>query len=276
MIIDAHHHFWRYTPEEYGWIPDRMAALRRDFLPADLKAEMDECAVEGAVTVQVRQTLEETRWLLELADQTPFVKAVVGWAPLQSPDLERELEPYAGHSKLRGVRHILQDEPANELMEDAAFNAGVSHLRRLGLSYDLLIYERHLPQAIRFVDRHPGVQMILNHVAKPRIAAGELEPWRSNLKELARRCNVTCKISGMITEANWSSWRKDNNLTQYFDIVLEAFGPKRLMFGSDWPVMLVAGSYRDWVRTVEGALSALSATEKDRIWSGTAESTYTS
>jgi len=273
MIIDSHQHFWHYSPEEYGWISDQMSALRRDFLPSHLKAEMQKAGVSGAITVQVRQTMEETRWMLELADAEPSILAVVGWAPLASPDLDRQLEPYAGHSKLKGIRHILQDEPANELMDDPAFNAGVERLRRYGLNYDLLIYERHLPQAIRFVDRHPGVQIILDHIAKPRIAAGELDPWRANLKELARRCNVSCKISGMVTEANWQYWHGEDIRT-YLNFTLETFGPKRLMFGSDWPVLLVASTYQRWTGTLTGFLSQLSSDEQRAIFSETAASVY--
>jgi L-fuconolactonase len=269
-LIDAHHHFWRYTREEYGWIPDNMALLRRDYLPEHLAAETSAVGIEGVVTVQVRQTVEESRWLLELAARHPIVKGVVGWAPLVDPGIEATLADLAVAPAFKGVRHILQEEPDNDLMDSSDFRRGVAALRRLGLSYDILIYERHLPQAIRFVDQFPDQTLILDHLAKPRIRDGVMEPWKALLREIARRPNLYCKLSGIATEADWSGWQP-GDLEPYIDHALECFGPRRLMFGSDWPVALVATGYRRWFDTV---VDLLSASERERVMGGTAVEAY--
>jgi len=271
--IDSHQHFWKYSVEEYGWIDDRMSILRRDFLPENLFAELGEAGVQSAISVQARQSLAETRWLLELARANSYISGVVGWAPLTDPGLEPILEELAADEKLLGMRHLLQDEPANELMESGEFHRGVARLSRYGLRYDILIYERHLRQAIAFVDRHPNQIFILDHAAKPRIAAGVIEPWARLIKELARRTNVYCKVSGMVTEANWENWTA-LDLAPYLHTVLEAFGPRRLMFGSDWPVMLATSTYTRWVETVEAWTETLSRDEQEQIWAATAMEAY--
>lgn len=271
MRIDAHHHFWKYSAEEYGWIDSPV--IRRDFLPADLEPAIAEAKIDGVISVQARQTLEETRWLLEMARERAFIRGVVGWVPLVDPGLQTCLAELSAHGKLVGVRHVLQEEPANQLMDDADFNRGVRLLTELGLRYDLLIFARHLPQAARFVGRHPQQTFILDHIAKPDIRGGAIEDWKRDLNELARRENVFCKISGMVTEADPATWSSEN-LRRYFDAAVEAFGPARLMFGSDWPVCLVASSYARWVQTVELWTSAWSDTERKRFWSGTVEEAY--
>ena len=273
MRIDAHHHFWKYDPKEYGWISDAMKVIRRDFLAADLEAAAKTAGVEGAVSVQARQTLEETTFLLDIAAKARIIRGVVGWVPLVERDVEKHLAKFAANPRLKGVRHVLQDEPANALMDDAAFNAGIAKLPRFKLVYDVLIFERHLEQAIRFVDKHPNQVFVLDHVAKPRIKDGILEPWARQIKELARRPNIYCKISGMATEADWSRWTA-TGMQPYIDTVLAAFTPKRLMFGSDWPVMLVASDYGRWAATVGGAIGKLSAAEQNRIWGETAVEAY--
>lgn len=272
-MLDSHHHFWRYDPAEYGWINQSMARLRRDYLPADLQAEIAAAGIGGVISVQARQSLEETRWLLDLADQHDFIRGVVGWAPLVSPTVAADLEPLARRRKLRAVRHVLQDEPDADYMLRSDFNEGVWTLERFGLVYDILIFERHLPQAIRFVDRHPRQVFVLDHIAKPRIRDGELSPWRDNLRELARRENVYCKLSGVATEANWQTWTAAE-LRPYLETAVEVFGPKRLMFGSDWPVCLVACAYRVWHRLVKDFVALLSADEQERILGGTAVEAY--
>jgi L-fuconolactonase len=272
--IDAHQHFWRYQPEEYSWMTgEDMEPIRRDFLPEDLEREMRAAGFGGAVSVQARQSLRETNWLLELAKHHAFLRGVVGWAPLTDPLVAAVLEQFAGRTKLKGLRHLLQDEPDDGYMLRSDFNAGISLLEHYHLAYDILIFERHLPQTMRFVDRHPNQVFVLDHTAKPRIREQSLSPWRENIAELARRENVYCKISGMATEADWRGWRPED-LQPYFDTVLEAFGPERLMFGSDWPVLLVAGTYRGWHDTVSGMISGLSAAEQDRIMGGTATEAY--
>ena len=271
-IIDTHHHFWKYSPEEYGWISDAMSALRRDFLPADLKHELDAAQVTGAISVQARQSLAETDWLLDIAETHEFLLGVVGWAPLADPGVEPCLEQYAARPKCKGFRHVAQDEPDDFLLSPD-FNRGVALLKKYKLRYDILIFERQLPAAIALVDKHPAQEFILDHIAKPRIKEGALEPWASNIRELARRENVTCKISGMITEADWRTWNPQV-LQPYLDTVLDAFGPGRLMLGTDWPVMLVAGGYGQWVKLVRSFVSQLSEAEQTAILSETALLAY--
>lgn len=272
MKIDAHHHLWKYGPD-YGWISNSMSVLKRDFLPRDLKAEIDLAGIGGVVAVQARQTLEETRWLLELASQNEFIKGVVGWAPLAGPNLSAVLAEFAGHPKLKGLRHVIQDEPDERYILGNAFNRGISALEGTGLVYDILIFERHLRHAIAFVDRHPRQVFVLDHIAKPRIREGVLSPWCENLRELARRPNVYCKLSGVVTEADFASWTEDT-LRPYLEAALEVFGPRRLMFGSDWPVCLLAAGYQRWVKVVANATAGLSPGEKDRFWGGTAAEVY--
>ncbi|MBV8071846.1 MAG: amidohydrolase family protein [Acidobacteriaceae bacterium] len=271
--LDAHQHFWVFEQKEYGWISEDMTALRRDFLPADLKRAAEEAGVNGSIAVQARQTVEETRWLLELSAQNDFIQGVVGWVPLADRRVGDVLEEFVQNRKLRGVRHVLQDEADPCYMLRADFNTGVRLLEPLGLAYDILIYERHLAQTIQFVDRHPAQVFVLDHVAKPRVASHELSPWREHLRELAKRDNVYCKLSGLITEAEHGNWT-EADLVPYLEIALETFGPGRLMFGSDWPVVLLGARYGEWVSVVERAVQRLSEAERQRIWSGTAQEAY--
>ncbi|MEZ5355853.1 MAG: amidohydrolase family protein [Bryobacteraceae bacterium] len=273
MKIDTHHHFWKYNAAEYGWIGDDMKNLRRDFLAKDLRQALASAGVDAAISVQARETVEETRWLLEIAAAEPKILGVVGWVELAGPRVEAELDRFVPDKKFKGVRHVLQAEPANELMDDSKFNDGISKLASRNLVYDILIFERHLKQAIAFVDRHPKQVFVLDHVAKPLISAHVLEPWRRQMHELAKRPNVYCKISGMITEADWLHW-SPADLAPYIATAIDAFTPRRLMFGSDWPVMLAAGNYRLWHDTVTRAVEALTEEERDRFWSGTAKEAY--
>jgi L-fuconolactonase len=273
LKIDAHHHFWKYDPAEYTWISDRMSTIRRDFLPENLQEVIADAGVSGVISVQARQTLEETSWLLELAGQHEFVRGVVGWAPLIKPNVSEILEPLAANRKLRAIRHVLQDETDDSYMLGDDFNCGIRALRPLGLVYDILVFERHLPQTIDFVDRHPNQIFVVDHLAKPRVKYREISLWRERIHELARRPNVYCKISGLATEADYTGWTEEQ-LRPYMETVLQAFGPRRTMFGSDWPVCLVAVEYRDWVRIVGDAVSGLSPSEQERFWSGTAAEAY--
>jgi L-fuconolactonase len=274
MTIDSHHHLWKYSAAEYGWITPEMKVIRRDFLPADLEPLMHHFGIEGTVAVQARQTLEETTWLLGLSEKHPLIRGVVGWVPLtEGAGVKRSLERFAAHKRLRGVRHVVQDEPDPQYILRKDFNEGVSALREFGLRYDILIFERHLPAAIEFVDRHPNQTFILDHIAKPRIKDKIISPWDRNMRELAKRQNVYCKLSGMITEADPRHWTAEG-LQPYFDVVLGAFGSRRVMYGSDWPVMLLAGDYERWYRTVRLAIAKLSQAEQDRIMGGTAAEAY--
>ena len=272
-IIDSHQHFWKYDPDQYGWIGPHMRVLCRDFLPEDLKTERQQIEVDQSIAVQARSTIEETAWLLELAETNDSIAGVVGWVPLSAPGVEADIERFAGHPKLVAFRHVVQDEPDDRYLLRPDFNSGVARLRRFGLAYDILIFEKHLGAAIEFVDRHPSQIFVLDHIAKPRIRDRTLSPWRENIQKLARRSNVYCKLSGIVTEANWETW-KPADLAPYFDVVLNAFTPKRLMFGSDWPVLLLAETYQGWFSLVRNSVAGLTETEQNRVWGGTAAEAY--
>lgn len=270
--VDAHQHFWKYSEAEFGWIDDSMAAIRRDFLPADLKPLLDDAAVDATVAVQACQTAQETEWLLELSQANSWIAGVVGWVPLVAPDVTQTLDRLAAEPRLKGVRHVLQAEPAEYMLRED-FNRGVGELLRYGLAYDVLIHQHQLPAAIEFVDRHPNQRFILDHIAKPLIKAGELEPWSTHIRELARRPHVACKLSGMVTEADFDCWTVEG-LRPYMETVLEAFGPSRLLFGSDWPVCAVACSYQKWASVVAQSVSTLSGHEQAMILGGNAVEQY--
>lgn len=273
MTIDSHHHFWKYSAAEYGWIDEAMAALRRHFLPEHLESEIAAAGIDGVVSVQARQTVGETEWLLSLAERNDFIKGVVGWVPLVDAGVRDLIGKFAAHPKLRAVRHVVQDEPDDRFILREDFNRGVSLLKEFGLVYDILIFERHLPATIEFVDRHPGQVFVLDHIAKPRIRDNAIEPWRTKIRELARRPGVYCKVSGMVTEADWKTWTPEQ-LRPYFDAVLDAFGPGRLMFGTDWPVCLAASGYSRWVDVVRKFSAGLSADDQARVFGGTAIEAY--
>jgi len=273
MIIDSHHHFWKYDPVEYDWIDDSMKVIRKDFLPENLKTTIQEAGVDGLISVQARQSVEETDWLIGMAQQNEFIKGVVGWLPLIQDDIEKYLEKYVDEKKLKGVRHVIQGESDPEFMLRKDFNHGISLLKKYSLVYDILIVERQLPNTIRFVDQHPDQVFVLDHIAKPLIGSNELSPWKENIQEFARRENVNCKISGMVTEADYQKWIT-SQLLPYFDVILKAFGPDRLLFGSDWPVCLVATSYKNWMELVQKNIKYLSETERLKIMGGNATRLY--
>ncbi len=274
MKIDAHHHFWHYNTQDYGWISDDMAVLRRDFLPADLKPELDRAGIDRVVSVQARQCVEETEWLLKLAEENDFIAGVVGWLPIASPDFPALLEKFAANPKLRAIRHVVQDEPDDRFILGEAFNRGIDRLLAAHLVYDILIFERHLPYAIEFVKSHSPEQVfVLDHIAKPKIAAGEMQPWADNLRKLAAFPNVYCKLSGLVTEADIRNWTPDQ-LRPYVETVLDAFGPERVMFGSDWPVCTCATNYSAWRNLVGEFISRLSENEQAQIMGVTALKAY--
>jgi L-fuconolactonase len=270
--IDAHHHLWRYTDEEFGWIDAGMKPLRRDFLLDDLRAELKAAGVSGTVAVQARQTVEETRWLLEIAAQEPQIRGVVGWLPIGHSEFAETLEEFAGYERLKGLRHVVQAE-APGFLDHAAFNAGIARMLGTGLVYDVLIFARQLDEAIRFVDRYPQQMFVVDHVAKPSIATGEIDQWAAGMRELARRENMSCKVSGMVTEADFRNWTAED-LKPYFEVVLEAFGPQRLMVGTDWPVLTVGCTYKGWWDVVESWIAPLTETERAAIAGGTAIKVY--
>ena len=274
--IDAHHHLWRYTPDEYGWIPDEMSVLRRDFLAEDLEREVRAAAVEATIAVQARQTIEETRWLLSLASEHAVIEGVVGWLPLTSESLPARLEEFREEAWLKGVRHVVQAEPAG-FLDREDFNRGIAALLGTGLVYDILILAPQLQEATRFVDRHPHQSFVLDHIAKPGIARAEHAQWAVAIAQLAKRPNVVCKLSGMVTEARWTELTPHSMphvLRPYFDTVLQAFGPDRLMIGTDWPVLTVGCGYAGWWRTVEDWIAPLSMAEREAILGGVAARVY--
>ncbi|MCK5802914.1 MAG: amidohydrolase family protein [Lentisphaeria bacterium] len=273
MIVDAHHHFWSYRPEEFGWIGEDMSVLRRDFLAADLHAEIAAAGVQAVVSVQARQTLEETRWLLDIASRNGFVAGVVGWVPLLAPNVDEVLEEFADHDCLKGVRHVVQDEPDEFFQERDDFNRGVRQLLRHDLVYDVLVHERHLPQTVAFVRQHEEQRFVLDHIGKPRIRDGMRRPWANSIRELSREENVWCKLSGMVSEADRENWTVDQ-LRYYMDTVLESFGPDRVMFGSDWPVCLVACDYARWLGIVKDVIAELSEDEQASILGRSAVAAY--
>ena len=267
MRLDAHQHFWKYSPDEYGWINDKMAVLQRDFLPADLRPLLAAEGFDGSIAVQARQSLEETRWLLELAAHDDIVKGVVGWVDLRSPDLAAQLHQFSQNPKLVGVRHVVQDEPDDEFMLRPEFRRGISRLAEYGLAYDILVFPRQLPAALKLVKEFPNQRFVVDHIAKPLIAEGRIEPWGSGIRELAMAENVSCKVSGMVTEARWDAW-KPQDFRPYLDVVLNAFGAGRLMIGSDWPVCTVAGTYGRTMGLVRDYIGQLTSSEQDAIVGG--------
>lgn len=267
--IDAHQHFWHYDPVEYEWIDGTMAALRRDFLPTDLEPELRGAGFDACVAVQARQTLEETRWLLELADGHDFVAGVVGWVDLQAPDVRAQLEPFLGRPKLVGLRHIVQAEPDDRFLLRPEFLRGVATLRDLGLAYDILIYPRHLPVAVEFAQRLEGHRLVLDHLGKPDIRGGEIRQWERQLRRLAGCGHVMAKLSGLVTEADARAWTPDQ-MRPYLDVAFECFGYERLMIGSDWPVCTVAADYGRTMRVVLDYLRGRPAAEQDAVLGGNA------
>lgn len=274
MIIDAHQHFWAYSADEYDWIDESMAVLRRDFLPEHLEPILSEAGVGATVAVQARQSLVETDWLLALASRHAFIRGVVGWVPLREKGerVIEDLDRYQAHAAFKGVRHVLQGEP-DAYMADAAFNAGVATLAGRGLAYDLLVFARQLPAALAFVDRHPQLRIMLDHIAKPVVAGAPPAAWVASIRELALRPQVMCKFSGVVTEVPGREWTPAL-LRPYFDVVLEAFGARRVVFGSDWPVCLVASDYLGWREFVTACTESLSPDERAAIFGGNAASFY--
>jgi L-fuconolactonase len=273
MIIDAHQHFWRYNPERDAWITPEMAVLKRDYLPADLARELAPNGVDGSIAVQASQSEEETPFLLGLAEQFSQIVGVVGWVALRDPAIRDRLTYFSQFPKLRGFRHIVQSEPDDRFMLRDDFCRGISLLREFKFTYDILIYPRQLPAAVELVRRFPEQRFVIDHIAKPIVRTGELQPWADHMKELAAQPNVWCKLSGLVTEAAWTKWKAEQ-FRPYFDVVLGAFGPQRLMFGSDWPVCLLAATYKQVKALVSEAICGCSAEQQQRIMGLNAMSFY--
>jgi len=264
MHIDSHQHFWRYNPHRDAWITDEMAVLKRDFLPENLIPELHANEVRGCVAVQADQSEQETMFLLDLAERFPEINGVVGWVDLCSPDLPERLEYFSRFEKLRGFRHVVQSEQDDRFMLREDFVAGISSLQRFNFTYDILIYPKQLAAAIELVNLFPQQRFVVDHMAKPNIRSRIISPWEEQIREIAATENVYCKLSGLITEADWRTWR-ESDVRPYLDVVFDAFGTDRLMFGSDWPVCLLAGDYARVKTLVVNYIRELPAEQQENI-----------
>ena len=262
MKIDSHQHYWHFNTADYGWMGENMSVIKRDFLPTDLLPELKSIDFDGSVAVQARQSFEETNWLLQLADEHPHIKGVVGWLDLQSEQAEEQIAAFAKHPKAVGVRHVIHDEEDLDFMLRPAFIRGVQLLEKYDLAYDILIFPTHLANTIEFVKQFSDKQIfVIDHIAKPLIKDGIVSPWKEDIAALAKFPNVYCKLSGMVTEADWNTW-KPENIRPYLDVIMEAFGTERILIGSDWPVCLVAGKYSEVMQVVTDYISTF--TEKEQ------------
>ncbi|MEM9644510.1 MAG: amidohydrolase family protein [Planctomycetota bacterium] len=274
MLIDSHHHLWKYSAEEYGWISDAMSILRQDFLAQQLGEIADENHVDGFVSVQARQDVRENDALLAIASEEPRIKGIVGWVPFAESNVVESLEKYSADERIKGFRHVVQDEPDDRFLLRDDFNRGISAMRPFDLVYDILIFAKHLPATLEFVDKHPDQRFVLDHIAKPTIRGDRFDDqWETHLRSLARRENVTCKFSGVVTEVRDEAWTTAM-IRRYFDVTMEAFTPKRVMFGSDWPVCLLQAEYTQWLTTVRELAGQLSGNEQDQLFGQTAVDAY--
>jgi L-fuconolactonase len=273
MKIDTHQHFWKYNEQEYGWMGPGMEILKSDHLPEKLAPLLKKAGIDGTIAVQARQTPQETDFLLKFADNYRFICGVVGWVDLRCPQLEVLLESICFHPRLCGLRHVLHDEPDDQFMLRQDFVYGISKLRKYNLAYDLLLFAKHLPVACELVAKFPEQTFVLDHISKPLIKDAILEPWAADIRKLASFKNVSCKISGMVTEANWQNWQPAD-FKPYIETVTEAFGTDRIMIGSDWPVCTVAGRYEDVIGIAADFVAQLSPEEQKNIWSANAIRIY--
>lgn len=273
MLIDAHQHFWQYNPVRDAWITSEMAVLQSDYLPQHLQPLLLHEGFEGCVAVQADQSEEESHFLLQLAAENNFVKGVVGWVDLQAENIEERLAYFQQFEKLKGFRHIVQAEREDDIMLRPSFVRGLACLQQYNFTYDVLIYPRHLPFAATLVAQLPDQKFILDHLAKPAIKQGNIKEWKRDLKHFAQHPNVYCKVSGMVTEGDWNNWEA-TQFTPYLDAVTEAFGIDRLVYGSDWPVCLLAATYRQQLSIVQNYFKTFSATEQAQVFGGNAAQFY--
>jgi L-fuconolactonase len=273
MNIDSHQHFWQFDPGRDAWITDAMAVLKHDFLPEHLAPELDANHIDASIAVQADQSEQETMFLLALAKSSKRIAGVVGWVDLLSPSVGERLEHFSHFPKLRGFRHIAQSEPDDRFLSNQAFVKGIAQLRNFGFTYDILVYPRQLSAAIELVQQVPDQRFVIDHLAKPEIKARKTAPWAAQMKEIAQSRNVFCKVSGLVTEADWKHWTPDD-FRPYFDLVLDAFGPDRLMFGSDWPVCLLAATYAQVKQLAEHCMHSLSELEKQKVFGDNAALFY--
>ncbi|GGZ92732.1 amidohydrolase family protein [Algibacter mikhailovii] len=264
MVIDSHQHFWHYEPAKHSWIDDDMSAIRRDFLPADLQKVYRENGIDACVAVQADQTLVETDFLIDLADKNDFIKGVVGWVDLRNESVNTDLEKYSHHQKVKGFRHVVQGEPDHNFLLRSNFSRGISALEKYNYTYDILIFPHQLGATLEFVKRFPNQKFVIDHMAKPYIKDGFFDGWANQMQAIAKYENVFCKVSGMITEADYNTWT-EAQLSPYLDLVFSAFGTDRILYGSDWPVCLVAGNYNQVKNIVTNFIAALSEDEKAKV-----------
>ncbi|NLR93327.1 amidohydrolase family protein [Flammeovirga agarivorans] len=269
--IDAHHHLWKYSPTEHSWIDDSMSVLKQDFLPQDLWQEMSKAGYEGCVAVQASQTEKETQFLLSEASTNPFILGVIGWVNLSHHNVRERLNYFSQFSGFKGVRHVLQDEEDDQFMLRAEFLKGIACLEEFGLTYDILIFPKHLPYAVELVEKFPNQPFVIDHIAKPEIKDGKFENWADDMHKIASYSNVQCKLSGMVTEADWNNWTVEQ-LQQYIEIVVDAFGVDRVMIGSDWPVCKLAGEYTEVMQVVESYFT--NEEDKEKVLGGNAAKFY--
>ncbi|WP_340029631.1 amidohydrolase family protein [Paenibacillus sp. FSL H7-0940] len=273
MKLDAHQHFWEYNVAEYGWIGEEMKVIRQSFLPKDLEPLLVQSGLDGCIAVQARQSLTETEWLLQLADRHECIKGVVGWVDLCSNEVRNQLELFASNPYLKGVRHVIQDEPDLKYVLREDFQRGISLLKEYDLAYDLLVSKEQLPYAVELVKAFPEQRFVLDHLAKPDIKSGILSPWKEALESLAAQPNAYCKLSGMVTEADWANWTP-KDFTAYLNIAIEAFGAERLMFGSDWPVSNVSAMYSEVYGLIMNHINTLPISDQQMILGGTCAAFY--
>jgi len=273
MIIDSHQHFWNYEPVKHAWIDDSMALIRKDFLPVDLEKVYRDYGIDGCMAVQADQTMEETDFLLNLSKKHPIIKGVVGWVDLQGENIKEVLENYRTEDKIKGFRHIVQGEPDPNFLLRPSFLRGISALQKHHFTYDILVFPQQLGTVLEFVKKFPDQKFVIDHIAKPTIKDGSYDRWATSMTEIGKHKNVYCKLSGMVTEADFNSWTA-KQIAPYMNLVLEAFGTDRLMFGSDWPVCLVAGSYKEVKELVTNFISKLSEDEQTNIMGGNALKFY--
>ena len=272
MTLDAHQHFWVYNPDRDGWITNEMAVLRRDFLPADLEPVLRANGIDGCVAVQASQSNEETLFLVNMMQAYGFVRGVVGWVDLQANDIYDRLEAYSQYEEIRGFRHVAQAEPDDFLMRPDVIR-GIRQLAAFDFTYDILIYPSQLKAALHLVRAVPEVNFVIDHMAKPQIRKGEISRWSNFMAALAKQANVSCKVSGMVTEADWQNWGKVD-LFPYLDVVFEHFGPDRLLFGSDWPVCLTAADYTQVKTVVDEYVAKWGDEVRAKVFGSNAERFY--
>lgn len=270
--IDSHQHFWKFDPVRDSWIDETMQKIKKDFLPQDLLPLLTENNFAGCVAVQADQSEEQTNFLLDLSQKNDFIKGVVGWVDLLDKNVAERLEHFSKNEKLKGFRHVVQAE-ADDFMFRKDFRNGISELKPFDYTYDILIFQNQLPAAIDLVNSFPDQAFILDHIAKPAIKSGDILSWKKNIKEIAQADNMLCKISGMVTEADWHTWSAED-LKPYLDVIFENFSTEKIVFGSDWPVCNLAAAYGKVVKTIENYISELTATEQDQIWFQNAAAFY--